>query len=536
MAIALEDVVQRAGDRQIRDLLGPAASRLIGLLEPGLIGTNRLRSLVLELRDPVALLTAEDTWHIVVDLLPFADAQDLAKTLFGSPENPYRALGAFRLSDAPAAVRNDVIRFFGIIPMEYAPLAPLAGFETINPAYGLFEHQQEAANEAISTLDDGARRCVLHMPTGAGKTRTSMHIACEWLNASPDGRVLWLAHSQELLNQAASEFVRAWGNLGVRPLSIGRFWESLPTADPSNSTAFTVAGLGKLWASFTNDRRHFDELTAGTTLVVFDEAHQSVARTYRQMVEAVLRSNPGCALLGLTATPGRTWDNPDADLVLSDFFAQRKVGLRVPGYDDPVEYLIAEGYLAQPHFISLNYSSSEELSGRDKAQLGESFEIPSSVLQQLGEDEQRNLRIIEAVETLLERHERIIVFAPSVEASDLLAAVLRARNHDAVSVTGVSGSAHRNRVIERYSRGGGRPMVICNYGVLTAGFDAPRTSAVVVARPTRSLVLYSQMVGRGIRGRLQGGNDWAEIVTVVDPALRGFGSVSEAFNNWEDVW
>lgn len=536
MAIALEDVIQRAGDRQTRDLLGPAASRLIGLLEPGLIGTNRLRSLVLELRDPVSLLSAVESWRLVVDLLPFADAQDLAKILYGSPADPYTVLASFRLSDTSPALQDDVIRFFGIIPMEYAPLAPIAGFEQIIPAYGLFEHQKRAADEVVSTLDDGPRRCVLHMPTGAGKTRTSMHIACEWLNASSDGRVLWLAHSKELLNQAATEFVLAWSHLGVRALSIGRVWESLPIANPPSSTAFTVAGLGKLWASYTNDRQHFDELTAGTTLIVFDEAHQSVARTYREMVEAVLHSNANCALLGLTATPGRAWDDPDADLVLSDFFAQRKVGLQIPGYDDPVEYLVAEGYLAQPRFISLNYSSSEELSARDKAQLSENLDIPRSVLKHLGEDEQRNLRIIEAVENLLERHERIIVFAPSVEASDLLAAVLRARMHDAASVTSLTGSAHRNRVIERYAGGGGRPMVLCNYGVLTAGFDAPRTSAVVVARSTRSLVLFSQMVGRGIRGRLQGGNDSAEIVTVVDPALRGFGSISEAFSNWEDVW
>jgi superfamily II DNA or RNA helicase len=79
-------------------------------------------------------------------------------------------------------------------------------------------------------------------------------------------------------------------------------------------------------------------------------------------------------------------------------------------------------------------------------------------------------------------------------------------------------------------------MVICNYGVLTTGFDAPKTSAALIARPTRSLVLYSQMVGRAIRGERAGGNKSAEIVTVVDPELHGFGDVSAAFTNWEDVW
>lgn len=79
-------------------------------------------------------------------------------------------------------------------------------------------------------------------------------------------------------------------------------------------------------------------------------------------------------------------------------------------------------------------------------------------------------------------------------------------------------------------------MVLSNYGVLTTGFDAPAASAAVIARPTRSLVLYSQMVGRVIRGPKAGGTSTCDIVTVTDPKLPGFGDVAEAFTNWEDVW
>jgi superfamily II DNA or RNA helicase len=94
----------------------------------------------------------------------------------------------------------------------------------------------------------------------------------------------------------------------------------------------------------------------------------------------------------------------------------------------------------------------------------------------------------------------------------------------------------RLRLIDEYKNEDAAPKILCNYGVLTTGFDAPQTSAAVIARPTRSLVLYSQMVGRAIRGPKAGGNTTAEIVTVVDSALPGFGNVAEAFKNWEDVW
>ena len=71
---------------------------------------------------------------------------------------------------------------------------------------------------------------------------------------------------------------------------------------------------------------------------------------------------------------------------------------------------------------------------------------------------------------------------------------------------------------------------------MTTGFDAPRTSAALIARPTLSLVLYSQMVGRAMRGTAAGGNETCEILTVVDTTLPGFDSVIDAFSNWEDVW
>ena len=78
--------------------------------------------------------------------------------------------------------------------------------------------------------------------------------------------------------------------------------------------------------------------------------------------------------------------------------------------------------------------------------------------------------------------------------------------------------------------------ILCNFGVLTMGFDAPGTSCVIIGRPTKSVVLYSQMVGRALRGSSVGGNDEADIVTVVDTSLEGFGSVAAGFNYWDKKW
>jgi len=198
--------------------------------------------------------------------------------------------------------------------------------------------------------------------------------------------------------------------------------------------------------------------------------------------------------------------------------------------------LIDQKYLARPLFRTLRSDAGLKLSDADVNDLSSAVDVPAKILDRLGTDTQRNVQVLSTIEELLGKHRRVIVFAPSVENARMLTAILAVRGHEAHVVTGESNPSERERIIKRFRSRTNRSMVIVNYGVLTTGFDAPATSAAVIARPTRSLVLYSQMVGRATRGARAGGNDEAEIVTVADPHLPGFGSLAEAFKNWEDVW
>ena len=103
-------------------------------------------------------------------------------------------------------------------------------------------------------------------------------------------------------------------------------------------------------------------------------------------------------------------------------------------------------------------------------------------------------------------------------------------------ITANTPTEDRSAIIDAFKKDDREHIVMFNYGVLTAGFDAPRTRCVIIARPTTSLVLYSQMVGRALRGPRSGGNPRAEIFTVADTNLPGFGSVTDAFTNWEELW
>jgi superfamily II DNA or RNA helicase len=297
-----------------------------------------------------------------------------------------------------------------------------------------------------------------------------------------------------------------------------------------------VAGLAKAYSSAMASGETLGALAAKAGLIIIDEAHQAVAPTYAYVLEFLSEAGTRTPLLGLTATPGRTWDDIDEDERLADFFGRKKVPLEIPGYESPVEYLVDEGYLADTEFKPLHYEPGFELTERDRRELEQQLDVPRRILRTLAEDEQRNLAIVSRVEELLRSHTRVLVFAATVEHAHLIATVLRVRGHLAESVSGDTPTPERARVIEGFRHRDSDPRTLVNFGVLTAGFDAPQTSAAVIARPTKSLVLFSQMVGRATRGVRAGGNRQATVSTVVDTALPGFSSIAESFHNWEDVW
>ena len=529
-------LLSRADDETLQSLVSPHAVRLLTALDPHLATPANLRRTCMQLHSPEALLEQSESRSRLLTLLRPEHAIALAEELGLHTDDPYEALRTLQVRRASRR-QQQLFAFFGIVPNSSEPVTPLRPLDEEFPSYGLFDHQRTAQRRVLHALRLPDRRVLLHMPTGAGKTRTALHVVASELRRNEPAIVIWLAYSEELCDQAAAEFAKAWSCLGDRTVHTYRFWGADRDLRIDDITdGFMVAGLAKTYERAKRDGQFLARLADRTVLVVIDEAHQAIADTYRFLLDYLVDRHDHTALLGLTATPGRSWNDPSIDAELSHFFCRRKVTLHVPGYSSPIDYLIDQGYLARPVFRSLRYKSDEDLSDRIIADLSLSLDVPEYVLRQLAADEQRNLVVISAIEDLIRRHDRLLLFAATVDHATLLTVVLQARGIRASAITSTTPRDQRGRTIVWYKNNDPGPKVLCNYGVLTTGFDAPRTSATVIARPTKSLVLYSQMVGRATRGPRAGGNEEAEIVTVVDTALPGFGNMADAFGNWEDVW
>ena len=402
---------------------------------------------------------------------------------------------------------------------------------TVKPEYPLHPYQRQVLADIIRALSCPERRTVAHLPTGAGKTRIATHAACYLLNAKDtnDSLIIWLASTEELCEQAAEELSRAWRYLGLRDVCIHRYWGNWSLDLRNLASGFLVSGLAKLRAAVFQDHTLLAHLAHCAASVIFDEAHQAVAPTYSFITEQLCSVRP--PLLGLTATPGRTANLTDADYQLASMFGHNKVSINARGYDSSVTYLIQNHYLANVRFIPIKFNSDTEVIEPEPG-----ADYSRDDLENLGRDRLRTDQIVELAEAAAKRHPRTIVFCPSVECAVECRNLLQTKGIVTHAITADTPSEHRRVMIESFRSNNREHMVICNYAVLTAGFDAPRTRCVIIARPTTSLVLYSQMAGRAMRGPRSGGNQRAEVYTVADTNLQGFGSVTEAFTNWEELW
>jgi len=416
---------------------------------------------------------------------------------------------------------------------------PIQGVRIATPNFGLFEYQRKIVEAIHERLNVGKKRLLVHLPTGAGKTRVALRVVSDYLNSVGSGVVLWLADREELCSQAADGFLKCWSNLGNRELSCYSMFSDSQESLSGIGDGFVVASIQRLTSvrkkEGSSSLLHYKDLVENVGLVIFDEAHKAIAPKYEQVVRDFLGAlGANVALVGLSATPGRSLlgsENDDEDRKLAELFGNEKVSMSLVGYPLPIRYLENSGYLARPTFKKIEYKNAPFLGQRLRS-IGETDLSSVSVL--LAEDAERNSCLLDSIVLEVERGALVICFAASVLHAQLLAATLCYRGIKSVSVDSGTDSAESRRVkVEKYKKR--EVSVLVNFGVFVAGFDAPKTNVVFVARPVNSLVQYMQMIGRGMRGVESGGNKDCTIYTVVDD-LPEYLNVYRAFEHWDKFW
>lgn len=430
--------------------------------------------------------------------------------------------------------------------------------------YELLDYQYYIKQRALFNLNSGnaQERMLIHMPTGTGKTKTTMHIITNYLEFTmhKKGLVIWVAHTIELLEQAYQTFCNVWGHLGDGEITAYKLWGSHTIQDTSSElNGIAFCGLSKLMSLYDSNPELFERLKKDCRLVVFDEAHKAAADKTKRIIENLMLMPQGYenrALVGLSATPGRTTEASYDNNLLTNMFGGKLIhidadvinqinmgklkALNSVAEENIIKYFQERRILSKITPERLTYK--KEFSEGELAILGTALrdlgysekEYTDKQLEVLATNKERNTAIMQKLRMLHMEKVPTIVFACSVDHAKMLSAMLTLEGIKNSLVVGELDPVDRRNAIEAFKDKESGVDIIINYEVLTTGFDSKNIRCVFITRPTKSIVLYSQMLGRGLRGPMMGGNESCQLIDV-DDNLQAFDNET-AFSHFNDYW
>lgn len=523
----ISEILSRLSEEQLTKFLNKAVIKVLKIEDPSAIHLRNLTELIEKSIEVHTVLQDATTRNILIEGMRNDESERFAEHL-GIKINGDVKYNLMKTKFTIKIMRKALNFFDKEFDEERYMIRK--DLENIQPETPLFPHQLATIKKLKILLSKKPHKALLHMPTGSGKTKSAMRVVVLHLLDNPNALVIWLAHNEELCEQAIQEFQQTWKNAGDREISTYRFFKESKLDPLKIHEGFMAASLLKMLSSARKNNQFLSKIAQKTSFVIIDEAHQAPADKYSIVIEE-LAQDPDAKLLGLSATPGGSTETRIRDLV--KFFSYKKVMLDT-GKENPVKFLIKNGYLAKPQFNILGDFESN-LSDTDIKKINASMDIPANILEKLSQNDKRNIEITREIKRLAKIHKKIIVFAANIEHARTISLILSAQDYTSHYITKNTPTGIRAKILDNY-KNRDEPMILCNYGILTMGFDAPKTSAVVIARPTKSYVLYAQMVGRGIRGTKAGGNKNCEISTISDDDIKDFIEVTKTFTQWEKAW
>ena len=396
-----------------------------------------------------------------------------------------------------------------------------------------YNHQKDAMAK-LSLIDkEESFSTLVVLPTGGGKTYT----ASTWLlkNAiDKKKKILWIAHRQMLLDQAAESFQR-FAYAEAMP-HISEFTYRIVSGSSNHDRSIDISPRDNILIlskdSIGRNLSVLDNWLKGENEVycVIDEAHHATAKTYRKIIKYVEMRVPNMKLLGLTATPFRTAKEEEG--LLSKIFKDGvdESGNVVKGdlgitYQIGLKELINARILSTPIF-ECKYTEEDYGAdlGLDALEHIQRLDVlPEELATEIASSAARNKLIVDTYVNRAKEYGQTIVFAVNINhaiALNKLFGKAGVKSDYIVSdirdaITGVSISREDNeRKLQQYRDG--KLQVLINVNILTEGVDLPQTKTVFLARPTVSKILMTQMVGRALRGTAAGGTAKAYIVSFVD--------------------
>ncbi|MBV3430220.1 DEAD/DEAH box helicase [Prevotella copri] len=370
----------------------------------------------------------------------------------------------------------------------------------------LFDYQEDmkARIEKALCLH---RSVMAQMPTGTGKTVLLASVVESFLREHSNCKVWIVAHRRELVSQIRETIERVFSKITPSlftikegstshpdPLSSGAREETAPprrseplrskvggpskvSPDCLSASAFNVPikAVSIQWLS-----KHYDEIEEEPGMIVIDEAHHALAKTYKEMWERF----PKAKFLGLTATPCRLNGKGFTDLF----------DVLVQSWDVPE--FISKGRLATYDFVSIKSDGVTQRLIDSLQKRGADGDYQNKEMDMLLNKKPSIERLYRSLEEF-GKDRKGIVYAINISHAQKIAKLYQDYGVKAIAIDSKTPATERQQDIEAFKKGD--IQVLVNVDIFSEGFDCPDVEFVQLARPTLSLAKYLQMVGRGLR-------------------------------------
>ena len=322
----------------------------------------------------------------------------------------------------------------------------------------LFDYQEDM-KERIEKALRLHRSVMAQMPTGTGKTYLLTAVIDSFVSNNPKENVWIVAHRRELVSQI-DETVRKFHSY---------------SASNTSSLLSSVKAMSIQWLM-----RHYDEIEEEPGMIVIDEAHHALAKTYKEMWEKF----PKAKFLGLTATPCRLNGKGFTDLF--DVLVQ---SWSVPEF-------ISKGRLATYDFVSIKSDGVTQRLIDSLQKRGADGDYQNKEMDMLLNKKPSIERLYRSLEEYA-KDRKGIVYAINISHAQKITKLYQEHGVKAIAIDSKTPAMERQQDIEAFKKGD--IQVLVNVDIFSEGFDCPDVEFVQLARPTLSLAKYLQMVGRGLR-------------------------------------
>ena len=322
----------------------------------------------------------------------------------------------------------------------------------------LFDYQEDM-KERIEKALRLHRSVMAQMPTGTGKTYLLTAVIDSFVSNNSMEEVWIVAHRRELVSQI-DETVRKFHSY---------------SASNTSSLLSSVKAMSIQWLM-----RHYDEIEKEPGMIVIDEAHHALAKTYKEMWERF----PKAKFLGLTATPCRLNGKGFTDLF----------DVLVQSWDVPE--FISKGRLATYDFVSIKSDGVTQRLIDSLQKRGADGDYQNKEMDMLLNKKPSIERLYRSLEEY-GKDRKGIVYAINISHAQKITKLYQEHGVKAIAIDSKTPAMERQQDIEAFKKGD--IQVLVNVDIFSEGFDCPDVEFVQLARPTLSLAKYLQMVGRGLR-------------------------------------